>query len=84
MSIQVQDNKEHYITSAPEAYDYWYTKTVRVLGTYGGKQVREITHNDPMRFRDFQIPRYGSGLYFCHPKDSDDGKYILSKLEEQE
>jgi hypothetical protein len=48
-------------TSAPEAYDGFSTKTVRVVGTdlKNGNPVREITIDE--KDYDWQTSRYGSG-----------------------
>lgn len=72
-----------YVTTAPESYDYWYVKTDKILGKYKGKEVRQISHNDEMRFEGFQRPRYSSGLYFCWPIDGEEAKHVLCNLDKE-
>jgi hypothetical protein len=50
-------------TTAPEAYDYWYTHTAGGPVIVGDRTWRLVAYTDTSRFRDFQTPRYGSGLY---------------------
>lgn len=52
-------------TTAPEAYDYWYTHTVAsgIEGRDRDGEWRLVAFTDAMRFENFQSPRYGSGLY---------------------
>ena len=58
-------------TDAPEAYDYWYVRTLemRTLKTRypfvpKGKTWRKIEVQDLNRFNGYQVPRYDSGLHF--------------------
>ena len=58
-------------TDAPEAYDYWYVRTLemrtlkpRAPFVPKGKTWRKIEVQDLNRFNNFQVPRYDSGLHF--------------------
>ena len=66
-----------YITSAPEAYDYWYVTTVATVPDRYGKEARIVESTDAYRFEHYQKPRYHSGLHYCWPLDSEDGRRTL-------
>ena len=58
-------------TDAPEAYDYWYVRTLemrtlkpRAPFVPKGKTWRKIEVQDLNRFNGYQVPRYDSGLHF--------------------
>ena len=61
--LQGTDRPAHFWTNAPEAYDYNYVKTVRTISGkhHGPWRYIEVTDRD--RFKNFQTPRYGSGMY---------------------
>ena len=64
-TTEVTDEKT-FFTNAPEAYDYSYVTTVRMLpDSYGTARCvwREITVSDALRFEHYQTPRYASGMY---------------------
>lgn len=50
-------------TTAPEAYDWFGTRTVEVAGSSGGKAVRKVA-SDPA-YVDCQRGRYRSGLHLA-------------------
>ena len=52
-------------TTAPEAYDYWYTHTVadNVVSRDRDGSWRFVAYTDTSRFEKCQLPRYGSGLH---------------------
>lgn len=52
-------------TTAPESYDYSYMTTVDTYTAHGASW-RLVQTEDVMRLENFQIPRYGSGLYPAH------------------
>jgi len=54
-------------TDAPEAYDYWYVRTLEMRTLRSpilskGRTWRKIEVHDLNRFNNFQVPRYNSGL----------------------
>ena len=75
-----------YFTNAPEAYDYWYVKTVKptVVASNDPKQGpktgracwRLIEVSDQERFDFYQLPRYGSGLYQAYEPGSEQANYL--------
>lgn len=56
-------------TTAPEQYDYtgFGTKHLRVVGTLGGQDLREVEIE--LSFLRQQDGRYGSGMYPCFRYD---------------
>ncbi len=64
MSQEIEEIFVRY-TSAPEAYDYWNTSTVRVVGsTKKGEDIRKVEIRSRHSLCS-QEPRYTSGLHFC-------------------
>jgi hypothetical protein len=63
-------------TNAPEAYDYDYVETIGRGTDRYGKPWRMILVTDLERFRNFQVPRYGSGLKQAYQFGSEDAKYL--------
>ena len=57
---------DYYIryTTAPEAYDYQYVRTL-ATAVIDGTSWRKITVSDLKRFNTFQVGRYGSGCYWA-------------------
>lgn len=74
--VPVMHNPESvlYFTNAPEAYDYDYCTTVGMVCGMGDWRVVLVT--DPKRFREYQIPRYQSGLYSAHAPGSTNAGYM--------
>ena len=52
-------------TTAPEAYDFWYTHTVvdNIVGRDRDGSWRLVAFTDTKRFEGCQMPRYDSGLH---------------------
>lgn len=51
------------VTNAPREYDYYYMKEVGEIHLTNGKRYRILRSEDQYRTENFQIPRYGSGMY---------------------
>jgi len=66
-----------WITSAPDDYDYSYTKTVQEIGAVTGERGkwRVVESNDTEgRFENYQLPRYQSGMHATYPANGPDAK----------
>lgn len=66
-----------WITSAPDDYDYSYTKTVQEIGAVKGERGkwRVVESNDTEgRFENYQLPRYQSGMHATYPANGPDAK----------
>ena len=53
----------YIVTNAPKNYDYSYMTEVGTITLTNGKEYRILKSGDQYRCENFQIPRYGSGLY---------------------
>ena len=70
-------------TNAPEVYDYAYTSTLITLTSVRAFLLLEpppgwrvVEYSDEDRFRRYQTPRYGSGLYATIELDSPEAESI--------
>ena len=53
----------YIVTNAPKDYDYGYMSEVGTMTLTNGSEYRILKTEDTFRCENFQIPRYGSGLY---------------------
>jgi len=69
----------YYLTNAPEAYDYFYIRTLGTIEILAPNQKpwRLIVSSDEMRMQSYQIPRYQSGLYQCYAQYSPEYDAVL-------
>ena len=73
------ESKNIYYTNAPEAYDYEYVKTIKVIGkTKRGDAVRMIDIDTSPYRVDYQIGRYRSLMSNWVTQDFDEAKYFMS------
>lgn len=50
-------------TNAPPEYDYPYMEQIGTITDASGRVWRKLFTQDEYRCTNFQLPRYGSGLY---------------------